>query len=149
MITDILEQRWSRGHKLEAKDTKKSEAKDSPFDDRPSRGQGQEYSRPRPRTKDTGASVLQKNGLQKFFSGNLQSFNNSKNNAVLEPKTGYFSRTWDFEAKVKDIKMCLWGRPRGQGRPRGLHLFIRVGEKKAKYLKDNEQSKIVSYKSQT
>ena len=52
---------------------KKSEAKakDSLFEDRPSRGQGQEYSRPR--TKDTGASVLQKKkGFQKFFSGNLQ-----------------------------------------------------------------------------
>ena len=35
-------------------------------------GQGQECSRPRPRTKDTAASVLQKKGLQKSFSGNLQ-----------------------------------------------------------------------------
>ena len=45
-----------------AKDTKKSESKDSPFEYRPSRGQGQECSRPR--TKDTGASVPQK---QFFF----------------------------------------------------------------------------------
>ena len=53
---------------------KKSEAKakDSPSEDRTSRGQGQECSRPRPRTKDTGASVLQKKSLQKFFSGDLQ-----------------------------------------------------------------------------
>ena len=60
--------------KSETKDTKKSEtkAKDSLFEDRPSRGQGQECSRPRPRTKDTAASVLQKKDLQKFFSGNLQ-----------------------------------------------------------------------------
>ena len=49
---------------------KKSQAKDSLFEDRPSRGQGQECSRPR--TKDTAASVLQKKGLQKSFSGNLQ-----------------------------------------------------------------------------
>ena len=49
----------------EAKDTKKSEAKDSPSVDRPSRGQGQECSRPR--TKDTGASVL-----KIFFSGDLR-----------------------------------------------------------------------------
>ena len=34
-----------------------------------SRTQG---SRPRPRTKDTGASVLQKKSLQKFFSDDLQ-----------------------------------------------------------------------------
>ena len=56
-----------------AKDTKKSEAKakDSPSEDRPSRGQGQECSRPRPRTMDTGASVLQKKSLQNFFSGDL------------------------------------------------------------------------------
>ena len=31
------------------------------------RGQGQTFSRPRPRTKDTDPSVLQKKGLQKFF----------------------------------------------------------------------------------
>ena len=53
--------------RLEAK------AKDSLSEDRTSRGQGQECSRPRPRTKDTGASVLQKkkNGLQNFFSGDI------------------------------------------------------------------------------
>ena len=91
--------------KLEAKDTKKSKAKD-----RPSRGQGQNCLRPR--TKDTGANVLQKNGLQKFFSGDLQNFNDSKNSAVLELRTGQFSRTWGFDAKTMDFKMC----------PRGLHL---------------------------
>ena len=62
--------------KLEAKtkNTKKSEAKtkDSPTEDRHSRGQGQECSRPKPRTKDTSASALQKKGLQKKFLGNLQ-----------------------------------------------------------------------------
>ena len=48
------------------------EAKDSLSEDRTSQGQGQECSRPRPRTKDTAASVLKKKGLQKFFSGDLQ-----------------------------------------------------------------------------
>ena len=43
---------------------------DSSFEDRPSRGQGQDCSRPR--TKDTAASVQCKKGLQKSFSGNLQ-----------------------------------------------------------------------------
>ena len=43
-----------------AKDTKKFEAKNSLSEDRHSRGQGQECSRPRPRTKDTSASALQK-----------------------------------------------------------------------------------------
>ena len=104
-----------------AKNTKKSEAKDSLSEDRHSRGQGQECSRPR--TKDTSASALQKKkkkGLHKNFLGDLQTkkvftkifqaistkksfpknfsstpqnINNSKNTAVLEPRTGQFSRT--------------------------------------------------------
>ena len=67
-----------------------------------------------------------KKGLYKNFSSAPQNFNNSKNSAVLEPRTGQFSRTWGleakdltFEAKAKDFKIC----PRGQGRPRGLHLW--------------------------
>ena len=51
--------------RLEAKDTKKSEAKDSLFEDRPSRGQSQG-----PRTQPQVFS--KKKGLQKSFSGNLQ-----------------------------------------------------------------------------
>ena len=56
-----------------AKDTKKSEAKDNLSEDRHSRGQGQECSRPRPRTKDTSASALQKKkeGFHKNFSSDL------------------------------------------------------------------------------
>ena len=57
-----------------AKDTKKSEAKDSLSEGRPSRGQGQECSRPRPRTKDTAARVLQKKkrkSSKKFFRQSL------------------------------------------------------------------------------
>ena len=48
------------------KDTR-LKAKDSLSEDRPSRGQGQESSRPRPRTKDTGASVLHKKVFKNFF----------------------------------------------------------------------------------
>ena len=115
-------QRWPRPQgkatRLEAKDTKKSEAKakDSPSEDRPSQDQGQKCSRPR--TKNKSASALQKKGLQSFFqaiskkkskkifqaiyrktrllknfSGAPQTFNTSKNTAVLEPRTGLFSRT--------------------------------------------------------
>ena len=29
-----------------------------------------------------------------------------------------------FEAKAEDFKMCPRGRPRGQGRPRGLNLCV-------------------------
>ena len=73
-------------------------------------GQGQPFrgqTLSRPRTKDTSASALQKKkkGLHKNFfqaistkkhflknfSSAPQNFNNSKNSAVLEPRTGQFS----------------------------------------------------------
>ena len=57
-----------------AKDTKKFEAKDSLSEDRSSRGQGQECLRPRPRTEDTGASVLLK---KKVFKNFFQAISNS------------------------------------------------------------------------
>ena len=47
---------------------KKSEANDSLSEDRPSQGQEQECSRPRPRTKDTATSVLpKKRSSKKLF----------------------------------------------------------------------------------
>ena len=129
-----------------AKDTKKirgqRQGQGQPF-------RGQTLSRPR--TKDTSARALQKKKVftkifqaiskkkkvfikifqafstkqcfPKIFSSVPLNFNNSKNTAVLEPRTGQFSRTWGLEAKAKDFKMCPRGRPRGQGRPRGLHLW--------------------------
>ena len=75
-LLDVLSNDIIRGGvedtRLEAKDTKKSEAKakNSLSEDRPSRGQGQECSRPR--TKDTAASVFKKKRSSKSFSGNLQ-----------------------------------------------------------------------------
>ena len=129
--------------RLEAKETKKirGQGQGQPF-------RGQTLSRPRTgmlEAKDTSASALQKKKKKKIFtkifqaistkkrfpknfSSASQNFNNSKNTAVLEPRTGQFSRTWGFEAKAKDLtfeakakdfKIC----PRGQGRPRGLHLW--------------------------
>ena len=44
-------------------------------------------------------AIAKQNGLEKKFSANLQNFNHSKNSAILEPRTGQFSRTWGFEAK--------------------------------------------------
>ena len=81
------------------KDTKKSKAKDSSSEDRPSRGQGhkrKEFSKKKKRKKD----------LQKFFSNVLQE----------KPSSKIF-----FQAiyKIQQFKMC----PRGQGRPRVLHLW--------------------------
>ena len=43
-------------------------------------------------------------------------FQRFANSAVLEPRTGQFSRTLGFVAKAKDFKMC----------PRGLHLWLRI-----------------------
>ena len=76
-------------------------------------------------------AISTKKRFPKNFSTAPQNFNFPKNSAVLEPRTGQFSRTWGleakakdltFEAKAKDFKICPRGRPRGQGRPRGLHL---------------------------
>ena len=132
----------TQGSRPRPRTQKKSEAKDSLSENRHSRGQGQECSRPRPRTKDISASALQKKKkvftkifqaisekkkvftkifqaistkkrFPKYFSSALQNFNNSKNSAVLEPRTGQFSGTWGLEAKAKDFKMCS----------RGLHLW--------------------------
>ena len=57
--------------RLEAKDTKKirGQGQGQLSENTPSRGQGQECSRPR--TKDTSASVPIEKGLKNFFSGVL------------------------------------------------------------------------------
>ena len=39
-------------------------------------------------------AISKHKGLQINFTGDLQNFNNSKNSAVLEPRTEQFSRTW-------------------------------------------------------
>ena len=117
--------------KSEAKDTKKirGQGQGQPF-------RGQTLSRPRTgmlgaKAKDQGhkrkCSPKKKRSSQKFFkrspqkkrfsknfSSAPQNFNNSKNSAVLEPRTGQYSRTWGLEAKAKDFKIC----------PRGLHLWL-------------------------
>ena len=68
-------------------------------------------------------AISTKKPFPKNFSTAPQNFNFPKNSAVLEPRTGQFSRTWGLEAKAKDFKICPRGRPRGQGRPQGLHLW--------------------------
>ena len=90
--------------RLEAKDTKKSEAKakDSLSEDRPSRGQGQECSR----TKDTSTSILQKQGLQNFFSGDLHKKRRKKNFQPIY--------------KILTIQKIVLSSRRGQGSFRGL-----------------------------
>ena len=103
-------QRWSRGHKARGQGHKKirGQGQGQPF-------RGQTLSRQRtgmleaegqgPRTqtqvffktkKDFQIffqAISRKNRFLKNFSGAPQTFNNSKNSAVLEPRTGQFSRT--------------------------------------------------------
>ena len=124
--------------KAKAKDTKKIRGQGQPF-------RGQTLSRPRtgmleakakdqghkrkcsPKEKKVFTKIFQaistKKRFPKNFSSAPQNFNNSKNTAVLEPRTGQFSRTrgleakakdLSFEAKAKDFKMC----------PRGLHFWL-------------------------
>ena len=47
-----------------------------------------------------------------------QNFNGSKNSAVLEPRTGQFSRTKGFEAKAKDLRLRGQGLQNVSSRPR-------------------------------
>ena len=82
-----------------AKDTKKSKAKakDNLSEDRHSRGQGprtqaQVLSKKKVFTKVFQA-ISTKKRFQKNFSSASQNFNNSKNSAVLEPRTGQLTRT--------------------------------------------------------
>ena len=97
--------------RTQKKSEAKAKAKDSLSEDRHSRGQGQECSRPRPRTKDTKRKCSQKKKKKKKvftkifqaistkkrfpknFSSAPQNFNIPINRAVLEPRTGQFSRT--------------------------------------------------------
>ena len=90
-----------------------AKAKDSLSEDRPSRGQGQECSRPR--TKDTAASVFQKKkGLQKSFSGNLQFIGvagifdwgglNHKSHAMTSSKICLLALNQDF-GKGRGLKL--------------------------------------------
>ena len=108
-----FEQRWSRGHKARGQGQghkkirgqghkKKSEAKDSLSEDIHSRGQGQECSRPRPRTKDTSASVLRKKRSTKII---FQAFSSKKR--LLK---SFFRRS----TKVQLLKKKVLSSSRGQ-----------------------------------
>ena len=108
----------TQGSRLKSKNTKKSEVKASPFVDRLSRGQGRNAGGQGQGPRTQAARLLKKKGLKKIFQaisekrglhcnfsdvlqkkrsskflGDLQNFNNLKNSAGLEPRTGQFSRT--------------------------------------------------------
>ena len=105
----VLARGGVKGTRLEAMDTNKIRGQGQPF-------RGQTLSRPRTQVQVLSKkkkvftkifqAISKKKGFYKNFSGNLhkkrfpknfssapQNFNNSKNSAVLEPRTGQFSRT--------------------------------------------------------
>ena len=90
-----------------AKDTKKNprprtalprtdplEAKNKNGQGQGPRTQAQVFSKKKRKVfKKVFQAISSKKRLLKFFSGDLQNFNNSKQSAVLEQRTGQFSRT--------------------------------------------------------
>ena len=98
--------------RLEAKDTKKNprprtdRLETGQTEGRPSRGQGQECSRPR--TKDTSASVLKKERSSKIFSGDLQK------------KKGLHKNFAGDLHKILTFQKVVLSSSRGQGNFRGL-----------------------------
>ena len=91
---------------------KKSEAKakDSHFEDRHSRGQGQECSKPRPRTKDTSASALQKKKalhkiltIQKIVLSSSRGQANFRGLEASRPRP----RTWPSRPRPRTSKCVL------------------------------------------
>ena len=89
---------------------KKSEAKDSLSEDRHSRGQGQECSRPRPRTKDT-SQVLSK--TKKVFTKIFQ---------AISPKKRFPKNFSSDLHKILTIQKIVLSSSRGQANFRGLEV---------------------------
>ena len=99
----------TQGSRPRPRTQKKSEAKakDSLSEERHSRGQGQECSRPR--TKDTSASALQnikKRSSQKFFK--------------RSPQKNVFQKFFQALHKILTIQKILLSSSRGQANFRGL-----------------------------
>ena len=137
--------------RLEAKDTKKNPrpSQGQPFRgqtlSRPTTGMLEA------KAKDQGHKrkcTPKKKGLHKNFSGDLQKTKKRSSQKFFKrsPQKNVFQKIFQalhkiltilkivlsssrgqanfrgLEAKAKDFKMCPQGRPRGQGRPQGLHL---------------------------
>ena len=113
----------TQGSRPRPKAQKKSEAKDSLSEDRHSRGQGQECSRPR--TKDTGASALQKKkkGLHKKFSGDIQKKKKRSSSQKFFrrfPQKNVFQKHFQALHKILTIQKIVLSSSRGQANFRGL-----------------------------
>ena len=106
---------------------KKSEAKakDSLSEDRHSRGQGQECSRPR--TKDTkrkcSPKKKKKKGLHKIFSGDLQKKKKKRSSQKFfkrSPLKIVFQKIFQALHKILTFQKILLSSSRGQANFRGL-----------------------------
>ena len=101
---------------------KKSEAKDSLSEDRHSRGQGQECSRPRPRIKDTSASALQKKkSSQKFFRRFPKKKKRSSHKFFKQSsQKNVFQKIFQALHNILTIQKLVLSSSRGQANFRGL-----------------------------
>ena len=114
--------------KAKAKDTKKSEAKakakDSLSEDRHSRGQGQECSRPRPRTKDTkrkcSPKKKKKRSSQKFFRRSPKKKRSSQKFFKRSPRKNAFQKIFQPLHKILTFQKIVLSSSRGQANFRGL-----------------------------
>ena len=127
MYSRICHQRRSRGHKARGQGQghkKKSEAKakDSLSEDRHSRGQGQECSRPT--TKDTSASALhkKKRSSQKFFrrSPKKKKKRSSQKFFKRSAQKNVFQKIFQALHKILIIQKIVLSLSRGQANFRGL-----------------------------
>ena len=108
----------TQGSRPRTRTQKKSEAKakDSLSEDRHSRGQGQECSRPR--TKDTSASALQKKrSSQKFFRRSPK-----KKKKKRAPQKNVFQKIFQALHIISTIQKIVLSSSRGQANFRGLDL---------------------------
>ena len=125
MVAPTNHQRWSRGHKAwgqrQGQGHKKSKAKDSPCEDRPSRGQGQGRTG---MVKDLGhrRNCSQKKVFKKFFQAfsqketkGLQFFFQAISNKKKVSKI-FFQAIY----KILTIQKIVLSSSRGQGNFRGL-----------------------------
>ena len=121
MFVSEVESR-TQGSRPRPRTQKKSEAKakDSLSEDRHSRGQGQECSRPR--TKDTSASALQKKKRfsQKFFRRSPKKKKRSSQIFERSPQKNVFQKIFQPLHKILTIKKIVLSSSRGQANLRGL-----------------------------
>ena len=101
-----------------AKDTKKSEAKDSLFEDRHSRGQGQGW-----RTQAQVLSKIKKKGLHQNFSGDLKKKKGLHKNFSSDlQKKNVFQKIFQSLHKILTIQKIMLSSSQGQANFRGLQV---------------------------